>query len=153
MQIRGTEKELILGSTPETTISQWCRQQASQVSNRLLVMNSLVVLWTTIVSMGVFRPVESALDQVVPQSKSTWPPASLTFVMDTTGSMHDDLAQVKEAVNVIFDSIIANPDVPVQNFVLVPFHDPGERRDYGERIFGIRFCGFLYHGEGLPVNV
>lgn len=120
-------------------------------------MNSLVlvVLWTTIVLMSVFRPVESALDQVVPQSKSTWPPASLTFVMDTTGSMHDDLAQVKEAVNVIFDSIIANPDVPVQNFVLVPFHDPGERRDYGERVFGsycIRFCGFLYDGEGLPGN-
>eukprot|EP00118_Oscarella_pearsei_P016938 m.165733 g.165733 ORF g.165733 m.165733 type:complete len:5158 (+) comp38902_c0_seq1:154-15627(+) len=63
-------------------------------------------------------------DRVVPQSTSSWPPASLTFVMDTTGSMFDDIKQVKQAANAIFEAVLSKPGVPVQNFVLVPFSDP-----------------------------
>jgi hypothetical protein len=65
------------------------------------------------------------VDRVVPYSTQEWPPASLTFVFDTTGSMNDDLDQVKKGANAIFKAILSQSDLPVQEFIVVPFHDPG----------------------------
>ena len=64
-------------------------------------------------------------DRVVPYSIQEWPPASLTFVFDITGSMNDDLDQVKRGANAIFKAILSQSELPVQEFILVPFHDPG----------------------------
>jgi hemicentin len=65
------------------------------------------------------------VDSVVPYSTHTWPPASLTFVFDITGSMNDDLEQVKQGANAIFKAILSQSVLPVQEFIVVPFHDPG----------------------------
>ena len=51
--------------------------------------------------------------------------ASLTFVFDVTGSMHDDLVQVIEGAARILATTLAMRDKPLYNYVLVPFHDPG----------------------------
>ncbi|XP_077993878.1 von Willebrand factor A domain-containing protein 7-like [Glandiceps talaboti] len=51
---------------------------------------------------------------------------SLTFAIDTTGSMRDDIDAVKEEVNRIIDERVGTVNEPA-NYVLVPFNDP----DYG----------------------
>ena len=66
------------------------------------------------------------VDRVVPYSTQEWPPASLTFVFDITGSMNDELEQVKKGANAIFRAILSQSDLPVQDFIVVPFHDPGQ---------------------------
>ncbi|XP_071821894.1 hemicentin-1-like isoform X3 [Apostichopus japonicus] len=55
-----------------------------------------------------------------------YPPGStsLTFVFDTTGSMHDDLMKVQDGATRILETTTSNADTPLYNFVLVPFHDP-----------------------------
>lgn len=57
-----------------------------------------------------------------------YPPGStsLTFVFDTTGSMHDDLMKVQEGATRILETTTSNADTPLYNFVLVPFHDPSK---------------------------
>lgn len=52
--------------------------------------------------------------------------SSLTFVFDSTGSMFDDLVQVREGARKIFDTVLAQREKLIYNYVLVPFHDPGE---------------------------
>ena len=52
--------------------------------------------------------------------------ASLTFVFDVTGSMYDDLVQVVEGAARILATTLAMRDKPLYNYVLVPFHDPGQ---------------------------
>ena len=52
--------------------------------------------------------------------------ASLAFVFDITGSMYDDLVQVIEGAAKILATTLARRDKPLYNYVLVPFHDPGE---------------------------
>ncbi|XP_054907451.1 von Willebrand factor A domain-containing protein 7-like [Poeciliopsis prolifica] len=47
----------------------------------------------------------------------------LCFVVDTTGSMGDDIAAVKEVTASIIDSKLGTPDEP-SIYVLVPFSDP-----------------------------
>lgn len=51
--------------------------------------------------------------------------ASLAFVFDTTGSMHDDLVQVIEGAAKILATTLAMREKPLYNYILVPFHDPG----------------------------
>ena len=56
------------------------------------------------------------------------PPAgtsSLTFVFDKTGSMYDDLVQVREGAKKIFATVMEQREKLIYNYVLVPFHDPG----------------------------
>lgn len=48
---------------------------------------------------------------------------SLTFVIDTTGSMRNDIAGVKAQVSTILAAAAGNPEFT--EFVLVPFNDPG----------------------------
>ncbi|CAG9782573.1 unnamed protein product [Diatraea saccharalis] len=50
--------------------------------------------------------------------------SSLTFVIDDTGSMSDDIAQVKEGVNLIFDTVTNSNVSLIEDFVLVTFNDP-----------------------------
>ncbi|CAN7994178.1 unnamed protein product, partial [Ixodes hexagonus] len=49
---------------------------------------------------------------------------SLAFVLDVTGSMHDDLAQVADGLKRILDVTLSRKDALFYNYVLVPFHDP-----------------------------
>ena len=51
--------------------------------------------------------------------------ASLSFAIDTTESMRDDVAEVRMAVNRIIDSRLAGGSVPSQ-YVLAEFNDPGK---------------------------
>lgn len=48
----------------------------------------------------------------------------LCFVVDTTGSMGDDIAAVKQVTASIIDSKLGTSDEP-SVYVLVPFSDPG----------------------------
>jgi len=52
--------------------------------------------------------------------------ASLAFVFDITGSMYDDLVQVIEGAAKILATTLARREKPLYNYILVPFHDPGE---------------------------
>jgi hypothetical protein len=52
--------------------------------------------------------------------------ATLAFVFDSTGSMWDDLVQVKMGAERIMAAMLERPDKPIYNYVLVPFHDPGK---------------------------
>lgn len=46
------------------------------------------------------------------------------FVIDTTGSMHDDIAEARNVVYDIIDSKKGTQDEPSE-YILVPFNDPG----------------------------
>lgn len=52
--------------------------------------------------------------------------ASLAFVFDITGSMYDDLVQVIAGAAKILAEALFRREKPLYNYVLVPFHDPGE---------------------------
>lgn len=52
--------------------------------------------------------------------------SSLTFVIDSTNSMHDDISQVKNAARQIYNSVMSSQVSHIKNFVLVTFNDPGE---------------------------
>lgn len=49
---------------------------------------------------------------------------ALCFVVDTTGSMGDDINAVKTVTASIIDSKVGTPDEP-SVYILVPFNDPG----------------------------
>ncbi|XP_046970773.1 hemicentin-1-like [Vanessa cardui] len=49
---------------------------------------------------------------------------SLTFVIDDTGSMSDDIAQVKIKTNEVFDAVLHANASNIDDFVLITFNDP-----------------------------
>lgn len=52
--------------------------------------------------------------------------SSLTFVFDITGSMFDDLLQVREGAKKIFQTVTQQREKLIYNYIMVPFHDPCE---------------------------
>uniref|UniRef100_A0A914H3L7 Ig-like domain-containing protein n=1 Tax=Globodera rostochiensis TaxID=31243 RepID=A0A914H3L7_GLORO len=50
--------------------------------------------------------------------------SSLTFVFDRTGSMNDDLNQVRQGAKGIFETVMKQRKKFIFNYVLVLFHDP-----------------------------
>lgn len=51
---------------------------------------------------------------------------SLLIVFDATGSMHDDLEQLRAGAQEIVTELSARDDNPIYNYVLVVYRDPGE---------------------------
>ena len=47
------------------------------------------------------------------------------FVVDTTGSMGDDIAEVQRIINKLIDKAKGTQDEPSE-YILVPFNDPGK---------------------------
>lgn len=52
--------------------------------------------------------------------------ASIVFVFDTTGSMYDDLIQVRAGAAKILATTLERKVKPLYNYVLIPFHDPSK---------------------------
>lgn len=50
--------------------------------------------------------------------------SSLAFVFDVTGSMYNDLKQLREGAEMILNTALKESNV-IADFVFVPFHDPG----------------------------
>jgi hemicentin len=50
--------------------------------------------------------------------------SSLAFVFDRTGSMNDDLLQVRQGAKGIFETVMKQRKKLIYNYVLVLFHDP-----------------------------
>lgn len=69
-------------------------------------------------------------DERVPFENVPVGAASLAFVFDITGSMMDDLRQVIEGAAKILTTTLARGEKPLYNYVLVPFHDPGKKRNF-----------------------
>lgn len=51
--------------------------------------------------------------------------SSLVFVFDTTGSMYDDLKQLRAGAEMILNTALKESNI-IADFVFVPFHDPGK---------------------------
>ncbi|KAL4706432.1 hypothetical protein ACJJTC_010915 [Scirpophaga incertulas] len=49
--------------------------------------------------------------------------SSLVFVFDTTGSMHNDLRQLKQSAEMILNTALEESKI-IADFAFVPFHDP-----------------------------
>lgn len=87
------------------------------------------VFWTGVLLLipGAQCDIQSQLkQQITALSRLDQQPSSLAFVFDVTSSMNDDLEQVRTATRAILTEITQQEDMPVENFVLVPFHDPRE---------------------------
>ncbi|VDO99109.1 unnamed protein product [Heligmosomoides polygyrus] len=77
--------------------------------------------------------------------------SSLTFVFDITGSMFDDLLQVREGAKKIFQTVTQQREKLIYNYIMVPFHDPylGEIINTTDAAFFMRQLAKVYvHGGG-----
>jgi hypothetical protein len=75
--------------------------------------------------------VEISPDEIDENDEETHSGVSLAFVFDSTGSMWDDLVQVKIGAERIMATMLERPDKPIYNYVLVPFHDPSKSLECG----------------------
>ncbi|CAJ0933626.1 unnamed protein product, partial [Mesorhabditis belari] len=80
--------------------------------------------------------------------------SSLTFVFDITGSMFDDLEQVRAGAKKIYETVLTQRQRLIYNYVLVPFHDPdlGEIIDTTDALYFQRQLGkvHVYGGGDCP---
>ena len=56
--------------------------------------------------------------------------SSLTFVIDDTGSMSDEIYQVKEKTKLLFDAVLKSNGSRIDDFILVTFNDPGNVHNF-----------------------
>ncbi|CAH2055787.1 unnamed protein product, partial [Iphiclides podalirius] len=80
------------------------------------------------------------------------PKNSLVFVIDDTGSMGDDIQQVRYAAKLIFHSVMSSNVSQIGNFVLVTFNDPDIRPafiTFNEGDFIAALDKIIPHGGGL----
>ncbi|EGT58022.1 hypothetical protein CAEBREN_29713 [Caenorhabditis brenneri] len=77
--------------------------------------------------------------------------SSLAFVFDITGSMFDDLVQVREGAAKIFKTVMAQREKLIYNYIMVPFHDPylGDIINTTDSTYFMRQLSKVYvHGGG-----
>lgn len=79
------------------------------------------MLLDLLVHVGINCPLRLILRRMVGIGRSS----VVCFVIDTTGSMGDDIAEAREVINEIIDSKKGTQDEPSE-YILVPFNDPGE---------------------------
>lgn len=74
---------------------------------------------------------------LLPRLLDISPASSLSFVLDTTGSMGEEINAAKIQARHIVEQRRGSPKEPV-HYVLVPFHDPGNcgREDSGRQVQG-----------------
>ncbi|XP_053616304.1 hemicentin-1-like isoform X2 [Plodia interpunctella] len=78
----------------------------------------IVIFGSQCKNVGNSRKVRYTVRQDEDDGKS-----SLVFVFDTTGSMYNDLKQLREGAELILNTALEESDV-IGDFVFVPFHDP-----------------------------
>ncbi|KAF1746889.1 hypothetical protein GCK72_023347 [Caenorhabditis remanei] len=105
------------------------------------------LLWVmTLLLMSAHLIGANVQDKNDPTGKS-----SLAFVFDITGSMFDDLVQVREGAAKIFKTVMAQREKLIYNYIMVPFHDPylGEIINTTDSTYFMRQLSKVYvHGGG-----
>lgn len=69
--------------------------------------------------------------------------SSLVFVFDTTGSMFNDLKQLREGAEMILKTALEESNI-IADFVFVPFHDPGNDKYKKNLKKELYFCNIIY---------
>ena len=74
---------------------------------------------------------------------------SLVIVFDATGSMIDDLEQLRKGAEIIIDEFSKRDDSPIYNYIFVPFRDPSEYLCNVSLLFGCVLWGRVadYHAN------
>ncbi|PFX30360.1 hemicentin-1-like isoform X2 [Stylophora pistillata] len=88
---------------------------AGKTRLRTLHANLIVYLFFVFVSNWGYSKAQNGIPEGA---------ASLVFVFDTTGSMYDDLIQVRAGAAKILSTTLERKVKPLYNYVLIPFHDP-----------------------------
>ena len=90
---------------------------------------AVLLIWLAVLGFADYKTYYHGIDRSeFDQSKMGM--SSLTFVFDRTGSMFDDLDQVRKGTEGIFNTVMKQRKRFIYNYVLVMFHDPGIFRFY-----------------------
>lgn len=90
-----------------------------------------VILCTIHIGTGLIKTLKSSVFEEV-FALTKWFPKSLSYVIDVSGSMSDDIASVKEASKRIILNSLNGP----ADYVLATFNDPGNVKFF----YFFKFC-------------